>query len=151
MIKAGVGTNSYVDCLLAWTSIYVDSSKRRLRLGAWAVLNRMPDMANWVKIAILQRAYRKKPTAGYCPSPEAVWGHFSWPVLEPLEQMLRYFHVGCKGQTGLMKPQSRIQLLANMDIAAAEAFLAAKDSNLKPQTTNEATLAKWLPKVKNIV
>ena len=151
LIKAGVGTNTYVDCFLAWTAIFVDSSKRRLRLGAWAVLNRMPDMANWVKIAILERAYRKKPTAGYCPSPEAVWGHFSWKALEPLEQMLRYFHVGCKAHTGLMKPQSRIQLLANMDIAVAEAFLAAKDSTFNPQSTNEAHIAKWVQKVRKLL
>ena len=148
LIKAGVGTNTYVDCLLNWTAIYVDSSKRRLRLSAWAVLNKMPDMANWVKIAILERAYRKKPTAGYCPSPEAMWGQFSWESLEPLEQMLRYFHVGCKAQTGLMKPQSRIQLLANMDIAVAEAFLAAKDRTFNIQSTNEGRIAKWVQKVK---
>ena len=148
LIKAGVGTNTYVDCLLAWTSIFVDSSKRRLRLGAWAVVNKMPDMANWAKVALLERAYRKKPTAGFCPSPEPVWGHFTWKFLEPLEEMLRYFHVGCKALLPLMKPQSRIHVLANMDIAAAEAFLAAKDSSTNLQTPNEAHVTKWVQKVK---
>ena len=110
----------------------------------------MPDMANWVKVAILERAYRKKPTAGYCPGPEPVWRHFSWKALEPLEEMLRYFHVGSKALLSLMKPQSRIALLANMDIAAAEAFLAAKDSTYNPQTTHEAHVAKWAQRVKKI-
>ena len=98
LISAGVGTNTFVDDFLGWTEIFVDSSKRRLRFTAWIIVNKMHVSGNWSRCAVLKRAYRKKPFAsGTCPNPEALWGLFTWEVVEPMEEMLRYFHVGCRG------------------------------------------------------
>ena len=149
LINSGVGTNTFVDDFMAWTEVYVDSSKRRLRLGAWGVVNGVVDKAKWTRIAILKRSYRRKPTLGYCPSPENIWTQIPWAALEPLEDILRYFHVGYKAWLDRVTPQSRIPLLANVDIAAADAFLNAKDCTVKFQTQKEAPPAnKWILKVK---
>ena len=154
LISAGVGTNTFVDDLLSWTEVFVDSSKRRLRFTAWTVVNKMHVLGNWSRCAVLKRAYRKKPSAsGTCPNPEALWGQFTWEVLQPMEDMLRYFHVGCRGYLDLMAPQSRIPLLANVDIVVAETLLASKDAsfgkvsgdNLAPDT--QKRMSTWLGKV----
>jgi hypothetical protein len=131
LISAGVSYNSYIDHLLEWTGLYVDSKKRQLRFAAFAVINKMCEQAVWSKIAVVKRAYRKKPVNSFCPSPEAAWGEFAWAHLQKLEDLLRFFHVACKAIVDTKTPQSRIQLLANIDIAAAETFWAAKDPKLK--------------------
>jgi len=157
LISAGVGTNSYVDHLLEWTGVYVDSKKRQLRFGAFAVLNKMPPKAKWSQIAVAKRAYRKTPVNGYCASPEAAWGELGWPCLETLEELLRFFHVVCKDDyVDKMTPQSRATTLANIDIAAANALWAhastksSKSSKLKAgdEKTQELLLEavkKYLP------
>ena len=131
LISAGVGKNSYIDHLLEWTTCFVDSKKRQLRFSAFAVVNKMCEQAVWSRIAVVKRAYRKHPNNGFCPSPEAAWGGFSWAHLQKLEDVLRFFHVVCKAILDKITPQSRIKLLANIDIAAAETFWAAKDPKLK--------------------
>ena len=131
LISAGAGKNSYVDEFLEWTAIFVDSKKRRLRYTAWAVVNKMASGAVWARVAVLKRAYRKKPTLGYCPSPEVMWGYCGWLYLEVLEDLLRFFHVVCKPCTDALKPQSRIQLLANIDICATDEFDRVKSSKSK--------------------
>ena len=130
LISVGVGQNSYVDHLLEWTSCYVDSTKRQLRFAAFEIVNKMCEQAVWSKIAVVKRAYRKKPVMGYCPSPEPAWAKFAWAHVQMLEDVLRFFHVACKAIMDEMKPQSRIQLLANVDIAAAETFWAAKTAKM---------------------
>ena len=131
LISNGVGKNAYVDQLMEWTQTFVDSKKRQLRFSAFAVINKMYDLGVWTKPAVIKRAYRQKPTNGFCPSPEAAWGEFPWPHVQKLEDMLRFFHVSCKDSIDKLKPQSRIQLLGNIDIAAADAFWHAKDPKLK--------------------
>ena len=126
LISNGVGRNCYIDHLLEWTSRFVDCKKRQLRFSAFAVLNKMCPQAVWSKVAVVKRAYRKKPINGFCPSPEPSWGECSWDKLEKLEELLRFFHGSCKGIVDKMQPQSRIQLLGNIDIAAAEAFFNVK-------------------------
>jgi hypothetical protein len=131
LISNGVGRNPYVDQLMEWTQTYVDSKKRQLRFSAFAVINKMFDQAVWTKPAVIKRAYRQKPTNGFCPSPEAAWGEFPWLHVQTLEDILRFFHVSCKDSMDKLKPQSRIQLLGNIDIAATDAFWHAKDPKLK--------------------
>ena len=131
LISNGVGSNAYIDHLLEWTGIFVDATKRQLRFSAFAVPNKMCEQACWSRMAIVKRAYRSKPSNGFCPSPEAAWGSFSWPHLQKLEDLLRFFHVHCKNIVNDMTPQSRILLLGNLDVAAAESFWAAKDVKLK--------------------
>ena len=76
-------------------------------------------------------ASRKQPVNGFCPSPEQAWKDFSWAHLQKLEDILRFFHGSCQPILDEMTPQSRMKLLANIDIAAAEAFWAAKHPKLK--------------------
>ena len=131
LISSGVGTNAYVDHLLEWTACFVDSKKRQLRFAAFAVVNKMCEQGVWSRMAVVKRAYRKQPSNGFCPSPEAAWGTFSWAHLQKLEDLLRFFHGSCKDLVDKMKPQSRILFLGNIDVAAAESFWAAKDPKLK--------------------
>ena len=131
LISNGVGTNAYVDHLLEWTGIFVDSGKRQLRFAAFAVVNKMHAQAVLSRTAVIKRAYRSKPTNGFCPSPESRWAEFSWSHLQLLEELLRFFHVSCKGVLADLPPQSRIALLGNIDVVAAEAFWFAKDPKMK--------------------
>ena len=78
------------------------------------------------KLAVIQRAYRKKPTNGFCPSPEPAWGEVGWAHLECLECLLRFFHVTSKPAFERLPPQSRILRLANLDVVAVDTFLIAK-------------------------
>ena len=50
---------------------FVDSKLRRLRMAAIIVVNKMNEGCPRFKIASIKRAYRKSPTHGYCPAPEA--------------------------------------------------------------------------------
>ena len=131
MSLSGVGTNCYIDHLPEWTDQYVDSTKRQLRLSAFAVLNKMLEAAVWTKVAVVNECYRTPPVNGFCPSPENAWGDFLWAHVRLLEEVLRFFHVSCKVLVDNLKPQSRIRTLANIDVVAAEAFWAAKDPKLK--------------------
>ena len=124
LISAGVGKNSYIEDLLEFGSCFVDSKKRQLRLSAFAVANKIPAKFPWTKIAVVKRAYRKKPINGFCPSPETAWGSFEEDSMQMLEELLRFLHVGCK-PLEKSKPQLRNKLLANIDVAATDAFFAA--------------------------
>ena len=106
LIAAGVGRNSYVDHLLEWISQCVNSKKRQLRFSAFAVINKMCPKAVWSRIALVKRAYRKNPMHGFCPSPESSWAEFSEAHLQKLEDVLRFFHVGCKDIVDQMEPPS---------------------------------------------
>ena len=70
-----------------------------------------------------------------------------------MEDMLRYFHVGCKVYLDLMAPQSRIPFLANVDIAVAETLLSCKDASfakiagVKLAPDSQKRMTKWLGKV----
>jgi len=131
LIALGVGKNSYADDLLEFGGCFVDSKKRQLRFGAFAVVNRICPQAPWTKVAVVKRSYRKKPLCGFCPSPEAAWGQFEWNHLQLLEELLRFFHATCVPLLDKLLPQSRNKLLANVDVSATDAFWLAKDAKQK--------------------
>ena len=148
LISIGVGKNTYTEDLLEWAARYVDSKRRQLRFAAFAGVNKMCPQAVWSKIAVVKRAYRCKPTGnGFCPSPEPPWKDFHWAQLQKLEDLLRFFHGSCKDIIVYkLNPQSRIVFLANVDIAAAEAFYAAAQTKTKgkyaaPKVIQDALLA----------
>jgi hypothetical protein len=157
LISNGVGKNTYIEGLLEWTSTFVDSKKRQLRFSAFTVLNQMHKCAVHSRMAVAKRAYRKPPKGGFCASPEPFWHQVPWAHLQLLEEVLRFFHGSCKGILEKMSPQSRILLLGNVDVAAAEAFFVAKDPQLWAlnekkgvQRTQEVLLAatrKYLPQL----
>ena len=73
LISTGVGKNTYVEELQNFIGASVDSKNRQLRFSAFAVANKIDAHAPLTKIAIMKRAYRKKPSLGFCPNPEAAW------------------------------------------------------------------------------
>ena len=134
LISNGVGKNGYIDHLMEWTTCFVDSKKRQLRFSAFTAVNNMCAEAVWSRMAVVKRAYRKQPTLGFCPSPETARGAIRWTSLQRLEELLRFFHVSCKDSVDKLTPQSRIQLMGNVDIAAAEAFLIAHVNAKAPKS-----------------
>ena len=74
VINLGATKNTFVASLLEWASMFADPKKRQLRLTAYAEANKLPIWAPRMKRALIQRAYRKQPTHGFCPGPEALWG-----------------------------------------------------------------------------
>jgi len=132
LIHAGVGTNSYADDLLAFATIFVDSKKRRLRLCAFGAINKMSVQHQWVRVAVLKRAYRKKPSNGFCPNPESHWGEYDDGAMNKLEELLRFFHVACKPFFEKLQPQSRAKVMADIDIAATDTFFFYEKPRVKP-------------------
>ena len=134
--------NIFISDLMDWTSTFVDGSKRQLRFSAFAVVNKVHERAVWSKIAIIKRAYRTKPNNGFCPSPESAWGKLDWNDLQPLEDLLRFFHVSCKLLVDKEAPREQHEIMGNIDIAATTAFYNAKDSKLKhgPEKIKELLL-----------
>ena len=67
LISVGAGHNTFVDDFLAYAAKFVDSKKRQLRLGAFGAVNLIPEQFPWTKIAVLKRAYKKKPNERVLP------------------------------------------------------------------------------------
>ena len=84
LISAGVGQNTYVGDLPDFAACCAGSNKIQLRVSAFAVANKISEEAPLTKMAVTKRAYRKKPTLGFCPNPEQAWLHVSLSHLENL-------------------------------------------------------------------
>ena len=69
LINDCVGTNTNVEDFQEFASVFIDSSRRQLRLSAFAVANKIPQQAPLTKMAVMKRAYRKKPTIGLLCEP----------------------------------------------------------------------------------
>ena len=111
-----------------WKSLQknVNSKFRQLRFSAFGSANKVPENCPLVKLALIKRAFRKKPAHGYCPSPEQDWAKYEPLHVRDLEALLRFFHGNCMSVLDEMTPQSRSKTLANLDLACIEAFHAAK-------------------------
>ena len=125
LVDAGLGQNTYAQDFQDFAGVFVDSTKRQLRFGAFGVVNRKQEQAPLTNIAVMKRAYRKKPSMGCCPNPETAWTAFPMAKLQPLEGLLRFFHSTCKASLDKLSPQSRAKVQANIDVAAADTFLIA--------------------------
>lgn len=131
IINLGADSNSYVRELLEFCEKFVDQKKRQLRLNAFAIVNKIPAECPRSKIAVLKRAYRKTPSYGFCPSPESKWGDAKWEDLRSLEAVLHYFYATCKDAVAALPDAGRqAAFLANLDCAAAEAFVSSTSKDL---------------------
>ena len=131
----GVGKNTYVDRLLQFGAAFVDSKKRQLRFSAFAVANKINHDYPLSRIAVIERAYRKKLVNGFCPNPEAKWEHIELTALEKLEQMLFYFHTTRRVDLHKLASDEQNKLLANVDCAAADAFYGAATAKGKQKSS----------------
>ena len=136
LISNGVGKKSYIDDFLHWTTSSINPNKRRLRFAAFVPINNMCPLP-LSRCAVAKRAYRGKPTGGYCPNPEHAWGLFTQEQLTPLEELLRFFHVQCKDLLSGWDVKARLQLLGNVDIAAAQAFYLVAQTKKNPKKVNK--------------
>ena len=121
----GVGKNSYVDKLLQFGAAFVDSKKRQLRFSAFAVVNKINHDFPLSRVAVIKRAYRKKPTNGFCPNPESKWAEIETGNLEKLEQLLFYFHETRQWAVQKLPLEEQEKFLAAVDCSVADAFFAA--------------------------
>ena len=101
-------------------------------------MNKIQGQALLTKIAVMKRAYRKKPSLGLCPNPETAWTAFPMANVQPLEGLFRFCHRICKAFLDKLPPQSRTKVQANIDVTAADTFLiAATESQKKNNTSQE--------------
>ena len=66
LINDGVGQNAYAQDVEDFVTVFVDSKRRQLRFSAFAVANKVDQVAPLTKIAIMKRACRKKANLGFC-------------------------------------------------------------------------------------
>jgi hypothetical protein len=124
-INLGANCSPFCPDLLNFAQYFVDQKKRQLRLHAFTMANQLPTECPLIKIAVIKRAYRKPPSHGYCPAPESLWGKMEINMLTDLEKLLRYFHVVCSDLVAQKSPKQSALFLANVDVAATEAFIAS--------------------------
>lgn len=127
LLSLGAGANSYADDFFSFCEKFVDPKLRRVEFSTFAMVNSIHDCAPLTKVAVLKRAYRKKPVHGVCPPPEGALKKVMWPMMENLERLLHYFHVTCKSRIDdTLAPQSRFMLLCNVDTESVDAFVRTK-------------------------
>ena len=73
VVNMGANKSKFIQMFLEFGSMFVDQKQRRLRLSAFAEVNKFPLEAPRCKLAALMRAYRKTPCRTWCPTPESAW------------------------------------------------------------------------------
>jgi hypothetical protein len=122
VVTMGGRSAGFIDELLDFAAVFVDSKQRQLRLLAFAMVNKMPAETPRAKIAVLMRAYRKPPSRTWCPCPESFWPKEEKAPLVVLEQALQYFH-GTRKHAVVDMPTATLQrFMANTYCVAAEAY-----------------------------
>ena len=105
-----------------FANLFVNSQERRLRLAAFAVVNKMPDQAPRAKLAVIFRAYRQKPgPTGLCPTPEPAFGEERHRHdVASLEEVLYYWWKTCAQVLDSLRGSDGHVLRTNATIRAAE-------------------------------
>ena len=70
IVTLGGRQNSYIPKLLRFLEVYIVEGTRTLRPSAFGVPNKLRKAFPRTKVALITRAYRKKPTNTICPAPE---------------------------------------------------------------------------------
>ena len=122
LINGGVGTNSYIPDFMQFAQVFVNSKLRQLRFSAFTVINKMCGDAHWSKVAVLKRAYHRKPNNGYCANPEMAWTGFDSESISPLEDALRFMHVECLSSVQAMGKFEANKAVSGFDVMAADTF-----------------------------
>ena len=146
VINLGAGSNPFVPDLIDFGARFVDQKKRQLRLHAFTEINKVAAHFPRTKIAALKRAYRKKPCHGFCPAPETKFHTAPCAITNKLEELLHYFHVYRKTAVAALGGEhQQTAFLANVDCAAAEAFINCSDKDSEKEVKEKllAATAKY--------
>ena len=92
--------------------------------------------AHWSKVAVLKRAYNRKPTNGYCANPEAAWRDFDSESVSPLEDVLRFMHVESLSSVKALGSYEANKAVSAYDVMAA-------DTSFKVSTTGARKKKSW--------
>ena len=129
--RLGADKNSYIPEFLKWTALTVSSKRRRLRLSTFAVLNSLKGAGPLANIALCKRCLRMKPTNTMCPSPEGSLEKRADWEFKLLDDILFFFHTTIEGAVEANVDEAkRVLFYGNVDIAAADAFVAAKQTDV---------------------
>ena len=127
-INLGASESSFIPELIRFGSKFVNQKHRQLRLQAFVDTNKVNMNCPRTKIASLKRAYRKNPSHGYCPTPEAKFHKAPLSMVLKLEELLHYVHVCCKAAVAVLGTEHQQDAcLANVDVCAAEAFVTVSE------------------------
>ena len=133
LISVGVGSNSFFADLANFQQVFVNSKLRQLRFSAFGVVNKLPVKCPRVKIAIIKRAYWKKPPdpkTCWCSNPEPAWAAVAAPILERAEDLLLYVHESneiskqIEPENEKKDSHKRISFYARVDIDVVSALLS---------------------------
>ena len=125
VVDLGARKGGHVDYFLDFARRFVNPNGRKLRWASFGQANLLGCKCPRAKVAALMRAYRKEPTRGYCPVPEANIFKHDESDLESWEELLYYFHWTCKDAVASVLGSNGFKLLVNVDIATAEAMAKA--------------------------
>ena len=160
ILNLGADGGPHIRGLINFVEERVNSSKRALRLGAFAQVGALRTEFPRVKVALIMRAYRLPPkramvgAPGWCPEPEATWKK---PLMEPqlrlMEGVLHTHYVTLRSQIvdllggfleGKTTPKNAAAveaLLANISIQTACAmYLVTKEKEQTAKKGREALL-----------
>ena len=131
VLRLGADKNTYIPEILKLTSLTVSSKLRRLRLSTFGVLNALKGAGPMANIALCKRCLRMKPTNTMCPTPESSLAKRELWEFKLLEDILFFFHTTINGAVEANVDESkRVLFYGNVDIAAAEAFVSAKQVDI---------------------
>ena len=160
ILNLGADGGPHIRGLINFVEERVNSSKRALRLGAFAQVGALRTEFPRVKVALIMRAYRLPPkramvgAPGWCPEPEATWKK---PLMEPqlrlMEGVLHTHYVTLRSQIvdllggfleGKTTPKNAAAveaLLANISIQTACAmYFVTKEKEQTAKKGREALL-----------
>ena len=126
VVDLGARKGGHVDYFLDFARRFVNPNGRKLRWASFGQANLLGCSRPRAKVATLMRAYRKEPTRGYCPVPEATIFKHEDVDLEAWEELLYYFHWTCKDAVASVSGDVGFKLIVNIDIATAEAMSKAQ-------------------------
>ena len=140
VINLGGKKGGFVQRLFEYERRFVDHKKRRLPPQAWASVNALAANLPRTKVALLMRAYSKDPVKGFCPQPETMWQKVPQCQLETLEELLAFFQQTLRSAVADLGTEPAEVLLANVALAATEAWYRTWNDRVKVHKCKSALL-----------
>ena len=122
----------FVPWILWYAEAFVNPRLRKLRLEAFAILNKMGMDKPWTKVSVLCRMLRADTKMGWCPCPDTWWGadvEQAWLI--SVEDMLVYCLGVCKDAVASMPLLQQNAWKANTCIACADTYVQWRQVDAK--------------------